>query len=176
MFKKILSLSLIAVALLASAIIPASAESAAEPSVWSKYFPSGLIKAGQKSKAVKPENLELLDGKFVAVYRSAGWCGPCCRFTPKLVKFYKKNKDYLEIVFWSSDRTESEMIRYAKKGKMKWLAVPFGSKASVRSGSGIPGLTLISPEGEQGFTLTGCDATLELIQKRIDEYKSKKGE
>ncbi len=48
--------------------------------------------------------------RFIGLYFSAAWCGPCRYFTPSLKKFYnqinKENKNNLEILFCSSDHTE----------------------------------------------------------------------
>ena len=48
------------------------------------------------------EGLEPLDGKIVALYFSASWCGPCQQFTPLLKTFYtaiKRLGKPFEIVF-----------------------------------------------------------------------------
>lgn len=124
---------------------------------WETVFPDGLIKAGQKATAAKTANVKLLDGKFVGIYNSASWCGPCRLFTPQLVKFYKKHKANLEIVFNSKDKSEKEMLDYVKKDKMKWLAVPYGKKPNYRSSTGgIPHLTIFSPDGEVFKEISGA--------------------
>ena len=40
----------------------------------------------------------ILAGKFVGVYVSASWCGPCRSFTPKLIKFRNANGKDFEVV------------------------------------------------------------------------------
>jgi nucleoredoxin len=44
-------------------------------------------------------------------------CGPCCAFTPKLIKFYKKHAEgkNLEIIFIGSDEDEESFDEYYKK-------------------------------------------------------------
>ena len=63
-----------------------------------------------QAEAKSTSNL-LADKKVVAIYFSAGWCGPCRQFTPILSKFYsemnKKGKKF-EVVFISRDRSQEE--------------------------------------------------------------------
>ena len=65
-----------------------------------------LVQANGKS--VKG-NSALANKKFIALYFSAHWCGPCRAFTPELVKFrnncVKKNLPF-EVVFVSSDKKQ----------------------------------------------------------------------
>ncbi|KAK1303033.1 putative nucleoredoxin 1 [Acorus calamus] len=102
--------------------------------------------------------IENLNGKIIGLYFSASWCGPCRRFTPKLVEVYNEllSKDNFEVVFISSDRDEEAFNGYFSK--MPWLAIPF-SDASVRDGlkklfkvRGIPSLVII--DGATGKVLT----------------------
>lgn len=51
-------------------------------------------------------------GKYIGLYFSAKWCGPCKMFTPVLRKSYeewkKSGKHQFEIIFMSLDRTQPE--------------------------------------------------------------------
>lgn len=94
--------------------------------------------------------------KYFAVYRSASWCGPCRKFTPDFVSWYKSNAskhDLFEVIFVSSDRTENDMEAYMVEDKMPWPALDF-SKKGKRSpiqglgGRGIPDLILIDADGK----------------------------
>ena len=123
---------------------------------WEKAFPDGLIKAGEKANKAKKDTVKTLKGKFVAVYNSASWCGPCRMFTPELVKFYKKNQKQIEIVFKSADKSEEAMIAYAKKNKMKWLAIPFGKRCTTKSANGIPHFVVYTPDGELFTEISGA--------------------
>ncbi|KAK9117164.1 hypothetical protein Sjap_016111 [Stephania japonica] len=98
-----------------------------------------------------------LTGKTVGLYFSASWCGPCRRFTPKLIETYtglhpKSTSNDFEVVFVSADRDEDSFNDYFSK--MPWLAVPF-SDAEARDRlnalfevNGIPQLVIVGPDGE----------------------------
>lgn len=94
--------------------------------------------------------------KYFAVYRSASWCGPCRKFTPDFVSWYKSKsskRDQFEVIFVSSDRSEKDMEDYMVEDKMPWPALDF-SKKGKRSpihglgGRGIPDLILIDADGK----------------------------
>lgn len=97
----------------------------------------------------------VLQGKYVALYFSAHWCGPCRGFTPKLAEQYKKitgaGKNW-EVVFCSSDQDDSAFKSYYKS--MPWLALPYANrdlkeKLSNKYGvRGIPTLVLLNEQGE----------------------------
>jgi nucleoredoxin len=94
-----------------------------------------------------------LAGKYLFIYFSASWCGPCQAFTPQLVNWYNDNasKHNAEIVFVSSDRTKDAFDKYF--AKMPWLALPMEAPTRKALGStfrveGIPHLVLLSPEGK----------------------------
>lgn len=96
------------------------------------------------------------DAKYIALYYSAGWCGPCRAFTPELVKFYNENKPKLpgfELVFLSQDRSEPEMENYMAEMSMPWPALRFSAVRTSGSlmkyaGAGIPCLVLLNEKGE----------------------------
>jgi len=99
---------------------------------------------------------DALQGKYVALYFSAHWCGPCRGFTPKLEKQYKKIVNDLgknwEVVFCSSDRDDNAFKSYFKE--MPWLALPYKLRAEKEALSnkygvrGIPTLVLLNTEAE----------------------------
>jgi nucleoredoxin len=97
--------------------------------------------------------------EFTAIYYSAHWCPPCRALTPKLVTWYKNTKaryKNFELVFASSDKDESAMMKYMKEDKMPWPAIRFDEKKSSGVGKyaagGIPYLVLLDKDGKD---LTG---------------------
>jgi len=90
----------------------------------------------------------------VGIYFSAHWCPPCRAFTPELAQSFKQSLRFkgLEIVFVSSDRSESDFQSYHKE--MPWLAVPF-SRRDVHQAlkdkfkvPGIPTLVILDKAGQ----------------------------
>lgn len=141
--------------------VPESAAEAASP--WEKLFPSGLIVAGEKASKVNKNHFRELEDKFVGVYFSAKWCGFCHYFTPQLAKFQKKHRARFAVVFSSSDKSESDMIAYAKQYKMnkqKWLALPLGSRPAVSGGGGLPTLIVFAPDGTELTRLSGASEAM----------------
>ncbi|XP_073295181.1 probable nucleoredoxin 1 [Primulina huaijiensis] len=98
--------------------------------------------------------VDSLKGKVVGLYFSASWCGPCQRFTPKLVEMYDQlvPDSKFEIVFISGDKDNDSFSSYFLK--MPWLAVPF-SESETReqlnglfSVRGIPHFAILNENGE----------------------------
>lgn len=94
-----------------------------------------------------------LVGKYVFVYFSAGWCGPCRAFTPRLKEFYERHRaaKNFEVVWVSSDNDQRGYDEYYSV--MPWLALPFsdrGRKAALSRRfrvQGVPTLVLLAPDG-----------------------------
>ncbi len=113
---------------------------------------------GKKLKNNRKKNVSTdeLGGKIIGIYFSAHWCPPCKAFTPKLVEFHEKmakeGKPF-EIVFVSSDRSQSDMYNYVEEMDMPWLMLPFGDdhKKSLSEKfevKGIPMLVIIDAKGK----------------------------
>lgn len=90
----------------------------------------------------------------MGLYFSASWCGPCQRFTPKLVEVYDELKHLgnFEIVFISADQDDESFGTYFSK--MPWLAIPF-SDSETRTKldelfmvQGIPHLVILDKDGK----------------------------
>ena len=113
-----------------------------------KLFPEGLVDA-----AGKPYNLSNLNGKVFGLYFSAHWCGPCRRFTPTLVKLRDENNTDFEVIFVSSDNSQSDKEKYISEAGMKWPSVKLNGEndkaiSSKFKVSGIPHLIIFSKSGE----------------------------
>ena len=88
-------------------------------------------------------------------YFSAEWCGPCRKFTPQLVDYYKRvspEHPEFEIVFFSSDKSQYAMEKYMRDENMPWLAIDFTKlkdKAVLKknAGDGIPALIVVDSSG-----------------------------
>jgi nucleoredoxin len=98
------------------------------------------------------ELVQKAGGKPIGIYFSAHWCPPCRGFTPKLAEFYRNGlKDKMEIIFVSSDRSQSDFDEYF--GEMPWLALPFDKRKEKEELSdafgvnGIPSFVVIDADG-----------------------------
>ena len=120
------------------------------------------LAAAKKTVVLLPEKLldaqgrevsrEILAGKFVGVYVSASWCGPCRSFTPKLIKFRNANAKDFEVVLVGGDATSKAQANYMKKYGMPWPAVKNGSSAAnllvkKLKVQVIPYLVILAPDG-----------------------------
>ncbi|CCD70570.1 protein-disulfide reductase [Caenorhabditis elegans] len=97
---------------------------------------------------------EALAGKIGGFYFSAHWCPPCCMFTPILKKFYEKVYDDFEIVFVSSDPSESGLKKYMQECHGDWYYIPFGHEAKQKlcvkyEITGMPTLVIVKPDGTE---------------------------
>lgn len=126
----------------------AAASPAKADGAFGKLFPDGLI-----DREGNPVSLGVLNGKAVGIYFSAQWCGPCRRFTPKLLQYRSDHAADFEVVFVSADRSEVVQFEYMKSTGMKWPTVRYKSasakallqKFNVR---GYPTLVMLNAKGE----------------------------
>lgn len=108
----------------------------------------------------------------MAIYFSGSWCGPCRRFTPKLVEVYQEvaPKGDFEVVFVSSDRDEESFNGYFSE--MPWLAVPFSDSDTRKhlkelfKVRGIPNLVIIDSNGK----VTTENGTMVVMEYGVDGY------
>lgn len=108
-----------------------------------------------------------MEGKFVGLYFSASWCGPCRRFTPELVSFRNQNADYFEVVLIGADGSSKAQQNYMKKYKMPWLALENQSREAKDISEKVK--VEILP------TLVILDAEGNLVSKKGKEEISKYG-
>jgi len=99
---------------------------------------------------------EAIEGKYLGIYFSAHWCGPCRGFTPKLAETYLKlraKRDDFEFVFSSGDQDQAAFDGYYKE-QPDWLAVPFSDKKRRDAldrhfaVEGIPTFVIVDPAGK----------------------------
>ncbi|GMN41605.1 hypothetical protein TIFTF001_010834 [Ficus carica] len=113
-----------------------------------------------------------LSGKIVGIYFSGSWCGPCLRFTPKLIEVYQEvaSKGDFEVVFVSSDRDDESFNGYFSK--MPWLAIPFSDSDTRKclkelfKVRGIPNLVVIDSDGKVATE----DGTMVVMEHGVDGY------
>ena len=120
--------------------------------------------------------------EYLLLYASAGWCGPCQRFSPELVRFHQEHKaefgKRFQTVWISRDRKESEMRQYAKSHDFPWLAVAWKKLGDVpitqaHSPLGIPDLVLLDQTGAvlatsyEGNDYKGPERVLAALTERL---------
>ncbi|CAF4270100.1 unnamed protein product, partial [Rotaria sordida] len=102
-------------------------------------------------------------------------CGPCRRFTPKLIEFYNshaKDKNF-EIIFISSDNDEESFNEYYEH--MPWLTLDFkesDKKAEIEKKFHITGIpTLILLDGYSGDIIcTDADERISLDDSEGEKF------
>lgn len=122
-----------------------------------------LSESTVKGKIILPSNLldvhgnvvssEEIEGKYIGLYFSASWCGPCRSFTPKLIKFKEEHSANFEVILIGSDGSAKAQANYMKKYKMPWLALKNQSDAARGLSQAldveyIPYLVVLNPDGE----------------------------
>ena len=94
--------------------------------------------------------------KLIALYFSAHWCGPCRKFTPKLVEYYNRvapQHPEFELILVSEDRNQFGFETYFRETNMPWPAIEYqklAGKDAIRryAGDGIPCLVVVDPTGK----------------------------
>jgi len=114
-------------------------------------FASATLLRPNATTSVTPADA-FANKKYVALYFSAHWCGPCRQFTPRFAETYKaiaaRDPNLLEAVFVSADQDEDDFTSY--RNTMPWVALdPFEfSDVSEKLRShfkveGFPTLTIV---------------------------------
>lgn len=131
---------------------PEAAAPEAKPSAFDDILDGNLVKL--EGKSLKKHELAAKPKKYYIFYYTASWCGPCQKYTPTLVEFYKKNKnENFELVLITSDNDEDAMEGYAKDKDMPWpqlkLAKVEKFKKEFNHGiTGIPSVITCNLDGE----------------------------
>jgi nucleoredoxin len=116
-----------------------------------------------KDGSLQPTQSVLSNKKYIGLYFSAHWCPPCRGFTPQLAEFYNRlkadNPENFEIVFISSDRTDSDFNAYYSE--MPWVALPYAERelkaklSQANNVQGIPMLVIIDASDSSIITNKG---------------------
>lgn len=131
-----------------------------------------------KTKETVSADEALSDIDIVGIYFSAHWCPPCREFTPILAKCYKEAKEKklpIEIIFVSSDESESDLFDYMTEAHGDWLAVPFDSPLvgqlqemqTKLELEGIPTLLIVKKDG----TVVVPDAVQDVEDKGVSAFE-----
>lgn len=119
-----------------------------------------------------------LDGtkKHYLFYYSASWCGPCQMFTPTLIRFFRSQKEKLEVIMVPYDKTADAELAYMKEHRMPWPAIKFAdrqAKAVPRfPGGGIPGMVLTDATGKPLLDTKGVTNREEFLKQAKDVLAS----
>ena len=110
-------------------------------------FPETLLNISGEKVAT-----EKIGEKYVGVYFSASWCGPCRKFTPKLIEFRNKHSNEFEVIMVGGDGSAKAQANYMKKYGMPWLAMENQSleakhASKVSDVEFIPFLVVLDKEG-----------------------------
>ena len=108
----------------------ATAMKAGDPNATADYLKGSLVQV-RNGSLVSVDDDAISKKKLIAYYFSAHWCGPCRKFTPKLVEYYNRiapQHPEFEIVFVSSDKSAEAMEGYMKEVGMPWPAIAYAKR------------------------------------------------
>lgn len=120
---------------------------------------------------------ESLNQKYIGLYFSASWCGPCRKFTPKLVEFRNKFSDEFEVILIGGDGSSKAQANYMKKYSMPWYAMQ-NQSTEAKSASrfcevkSIPYLVILDKHGNI-ITKNGKSDLLKMGDQAMEEWKNK---
>lgn len=125
----------------------------------------------------KKISAETVEGKFIGLYFSAGWCPPCRAFTPRLVEFRNAHAgENFEVVFVSFDKSNMEKRKYVRKAEMPWPSIRGAGRREARQLSrrfqieGLPTLVIISPDG-QIVSMNGRQDIMSAPDTALEKWK-----
>jgi nucleoredoxin len=121
----------------------------------SQFLKGDLVQV-RNGVSARADDTALANKKLIAFYFSAEWCGPCRKFTPQLVDYYKRiapEHPEFEVVFYSMDRSLFAMEKYMREENMPWPAIDFSKLKDKEvlkknAGNGIPSLVLVDSSGK----------------------------
>ena len=136
--------------------------------------------------------LSAVEGKYVGLFFSAHWCGPCKLFTPKLIETYnalKAANQNFEVIFCSLDNDADQYKEYY--GSMPWLSLGYENPAvsklkNILQIGGIPCLVMcdmnlepVSADGVEAVKATGVEgfpwlpSTVKDLNQEPDDINAK---
>jgi len=115
--------------------------------------PAGLIPSILLDNQAQEVSSDQLSGKYVGLYFSASWCGPCRSFTPELIRFRNQHQDEFEVILVGGDGSPKDQAKYIEKYDMPWLAMINQSEAAKQASKQlsvqyIPYLVILDPSGK----------------------------
>ena len=125
------------------------------PSAVARLLKGDLVQL--KDGSISRYNDDALESKkWIALYFSASWCGPCRKFTPQLVEYYNRvapQHPELELILVSSDRSAFNMESFMRNMQIPWPAIDFpklqGKDGIMQfAGKGIPCLVIVNAKGD----------------------------
>lgn len=117
-------------------------------SLGTDFLPSTLLNAADQKVPSAT-----LDKKYIGLYFSASWCGPCRSFTPELIQFRNQHSENFEVVLVGGDGSPKAQSNYIKKYQMPWLAMGNQSAEAKAASKNlqvqyIPYLVILDPGGD----------------------------
>ena len=114
-----------------------------------------LSKDLKTSRGTKAKVADLKD-KAVLLYFTASWCPPCQKFTPKVVQFLKENKDSVEVVVVSRDRSKKAATGYLKSKKANdfYMVLPGKKSDELSKDFGVKGIPMVVVLNKDGKVVT----------------------
>lgn len=86
--------------------------------------PAAAVEGNLLNASGAPVDASVLNDKeLTAFYFSASWCPPCRAFTPLLVEYANMNKERMNVVLVSGDRSAEDQQKYLDNYKMPFYAV-----------------------------------------------------
>jgi thiol-disulfide isomerase/thioredoxin len=165
------------------------AQPVAAPAPWNQSSSKVAKGVAKKLQVLKDGRLVAFDPgarpepEFYLVYFGAYWCGPCRRFSPRLVESYHRMKtvapDRFEVIFISDDTDSGEQLRYAREVNMPWPVVKYSATNAIPvfeqwRARGIPCLVVLNREGDLIYhsyrkdEYLGADDPLEKFSTLLD--------
>ena len=137
-------------------------------SLGADFLPQTLLDSSERKVSSS-----ILKDKYVGLYFSASWCGPCRSFTPELIKFRNQYQENFEVVLIGGDGSPKAQSKYMKKYEMPWLAMENQSDAAKIASEKlkvqyIPYLVILDPEGN----VVSKDGVSEIRAKGNNALKS----